>query len=99
MVSPLLNGESQCIHNDLCYANLFKHISGHRKYGISEIESMERWGDVFSASLRHCGVCAGDGKYVCLHDRAVRGPTVRSRRREGNAVPAKPSLGKGSWRV
>ena len=75
MVLPFLNVRFQCIHNDSWQANLVKHVSGHRKYRVSEIESMERWRDVFSAVLQSCGVGAGDSKSIFLHDAAVARPT------------------------
>ena len=72
------------MHNGLWQANLFKHVSRHRKYRVSEIESMERWRDVFSAGLQDYGVGAGDNKSGFLHDAAVGGPSGEG---EGDTVP------------
>jgi hypothetical protein len=69
-------------------ANLFKHVSGHGEYRVSEIGRMERWRDVFSAGLRDCGDrVAGDGKSVLLHEAAVGGPTGGSGWKESDTVP------------
>jgi hypothetical protein len=87
MVLPYLNVRFRCIVSDLWQTDLFKHVSGHNKYGLSEIGGMERWGEVFSASLQDRGVSTGDSKPVFLHNAAVAQPTGGGGRRESDPVP------------
>ena len=86
MVLPLLNVRFRCMVSDLWQTDLLKHVSGHNKYGLSEIGGMERRGEVFSASLQDCGVGTGDSKPVFLHNAAVARPAGGGGRREGGPV-------------
>jgi hypothetical protein len=82
-----------CIHSNPWQANLFEHVSGDRKYSVSEIGRVERWRSIFSAGLWGCGVGAGDNKSVFFHDGAVGRPTGGGwgRTREGGAKPMEQS--------